>query len=156
VVSSAIGFDQRRGDLVEVVNLRFADAPALAVNDGGGLLALLQFTKDDIMRAVEFVVMGILGLVVVLVVVRPLVRRIIEPDPPAAANLVQAIANRTATGAEPAPAVTQNETGKMLEIAKISGKLQAETVKQVGELGDSHPNETAIIREWLSEAASPS
>jgi flagellar M-ring protein FliF len=155
-VRSAIGFDQRRGDLVEVVNLRFADAPALAVNDGGGLLALLQFTKDDIMRAVEFLVMGILGLVVVLVVVRPLVRRIIEPDQSAAA-LVQGLANRTTPAAEPAPAVTQNETGKMLEIAKISGKLQAETVKQVGELADSHPNETAaIIREWLSEAASPS
>jgi flagellar M-ring protein FliF len=98
-----------------------------------------------------------LGLVVVLVVVRPLVRRIIEPDPSAAANLVQAIANRTTTGAEPAPAVTLSETGKMLESAKISGKLQAETVKQVGELADNHPNETAaIIREWLSEAASTS
>ena len=160
LVRSAIGFDQRRGDLVEVVNLRFADAPALAVNDGGGLLSMLQFTKDDIMRAVEFLVMGILGLVVVLVVVRPLVRRIIEPDPSAAANPAQALANRTATGTgtEPAPAaVTQSETGKMLEIAKISGKLQAETVKQVGELADNHPNETAaIIREWLSEAATSS
>jgi flagellar M-ring protein FliF len=157
LVRSAIGFDQRRGDLVEVVNLRFADAPALAVNDGGGLLALLQFTKDDIMRAVEFLVMGILGVVVVLVVVRPLVRRIIEPDPSAAANLVQAIANRTPTGAEPAPAVTQSETGKMLEVAKISGKLQAETVKQVGELADNNASETAaIIREWLSEAATSS
>jgi flagellar M-ring protein FliF len=160
LVRSAIGFDQRRGDLVEVVNLRFADAPALAVNDGGGLLAMLQFTKDDIMRAVEFLVMGVLGLVVVLVVVRPLVRRIIEPDLSAAANLVQAIANRTTTGtgAEPAPvAVTQSETGKMLEIAKISGKLQAETVKQVGELADNNASETAaIIREWLSEAAASS
>jgi flagellar M-ring protein FliF len=156
LVRSAIGFDQRRGDQVEVVNLRFADAPALAVNDGGGLLAMLQFTKDDIMRAVEFLVMGVLGLVVVLVVVRPLVRRIIEPDP-SAANLVQAIAKGTTTGAEPAPAaVPQSETGKMLEFAKISGKLQADTVKQVGELADSNPNETAaIIREWLSESASP-
>jgi flagellar M-ring protein FliF len=154
LVRSAIGFDQRRGDQVEVINLRFADAPALAVGDGGGLLAMLQFTKDDIMRAVEFLVMGILGLVVVLVVVRPLVRRIIEPD---VANLTQAIAKGTTTGAEPAPvAVPQSETRKMLEFAKISGKLQADTVKQVGELADSHPNETAaIIREWLSKAASP-
>jgi flagellar M-ring protein FliF len=156
LVRSAIGFDQRRGDQVEVVNLRFAEAPALAVNDSGGLLALLQFSKDDIMRAVELLVMGILGLVVVLVVVRPLVRRIIEPDQSAAA-LVQALANRTTTGPEPAPAVTQSETGKMLEIAKISGKLQAETVKQVGELADNNASETAaIIREWLSEAAASS
>jgi flagellar biosynthesis/type III secretory pathway M-ring protein FliF/YscJ len=53
--------------------------------------------------------------------------------------------------------VTQSETGKMLEIAKISGKLQAETVKQVGELADNNASETAaIIREWLSEAAASS
>jgi flagellar M-ring protein FliF len=156
LVRSAIGFDQRRGDQVEVVNLRFADAPALAVNDSGGLLAMLQFTKDDIVRAVELLVMGILGLVVVLVVVRPLVRRIIEPDQSAAA-LVEALANRTTSSPEPTPAVTQSQTGKMLEIAKISGKLQAETVKQVGELADNNASETAaIIREWLSEAAASS
>ena len=59
----------------------------------------------------------------------------------------------SAPGPEPTPAVTQGETGKMLEIAKVSGKLQAEAVKQVGELADNNPNETtAIIREWLSEA----
>jgi flagellar M-ring protein FliF len=156
LVRSAIGFDQRRGDQVEVVNLRFADAPALAVNDSGGLLAMLQFTKDDIVRAVELLVMGILGLVVVLVVVRPLVRRIVEPDQSAAA-LVEALANRTTSSPEPTPAVTQSQTGKMLEIAKISGKLQAETVKQVGELADNNASETAaIIREWLSEAAASS
>ena len=80
LVRSAIGFDQRRGDQVEVVNLRFAETPALAVSEPGGLLALLQFTKDDIMRGVELLVMALLGVVVVLVVVRPLVRRIIEPD----------------------------------------------------------------------------
>src|SRR6201986_2617191 len=80
LVRSAIGFDQKRGDQVEVVNLRFAETPALNVGDTGGLLSMLQFTKDDIMRGVELVVMGLLGVVVVLVVVRPLIRRIIEPD----------------------------------------------------------------------------
>ncbi len=32
------------------------------------------------MRAIEMVVMGVLGLIVLLLVVRPLVRRIITPD----------------------------------------------------------------------------
>ena len=112
---------------------------------------MFQFTKDDIMRGVEFVVMGLLGVVVVLVVVRPLVRRIIEPDrlPPGLPS--QASAGRGANGAEPAPAGPQSTTGKMLEIAKISGKLQAEAVQQIGELADRNPHETAaIIREWLT------
>jgi flagellar M-ring protein FliF len=155
LVRSAIGFDQRRGDQVEVINLRFAETPALPVTDSGGLLTMFQFTKDDVMRAVELMVMGLLGIVVVLVVVRPLVRRIVEPDKLTAGAQAQGtLAGRpAANGAEPAPAALQTEAGKMLEIAKISGKLQAEAVKQVGELADTNPNETtAIIREWLSDA----
>ena len=64
LVRTAIGFDQKRGDAVEVVNLRFADAPATPIVEPAGWLSFLQFTKDDIMRAVELCVMGLLGLVV--------------------------------------------------------------------------------------------
>ena len=80
LVRSAIGFDQKRGDQVEVVNLRFAETPATPITEPSGWLAALQFTKDDIMRAIEMVVMGLLGLVVLLMVVRPLVRRILAPE----------------------------------------------------------------------------
>ena len=42
----------------------------------------------------------------------------------------------------------------MLEFAKVQGKVHAEAVKQVGELADKNPHETAAsIREWLTEAA---
>ncbi|MEA2931127.1 MAG: flagellar M-ring protein FliF, partial [Hyphomicrobiales bacterium] len=74
LVRTAIGFDQKRGDQVEIVNLRFADAPATPIQEPAGFLSFLQFTKDDLMRAIELVVMALLGLVVVLFVVRPLVR----------------------------------------------------------------------------------
>ena len=49
------------------------------------MLSFLQLTKDDIMRAVELAVMALLGLVVVLFVVRPLVRRILDAGEPRAA-----------------------------------------------------------------------
>ena len=45
-------------------------------------MAYLQFTKDDIMRFAEQGVMVVLGLVVLLMVVRPLVRRIVTPEGP--------------------------------------------------------------------------
>jgi flagellar M-ring protein FliF len=156
LVRSAIGFDQRRGDQVEVVNLRFAETPGLALPEQNGLLGMFQFTKDDIMRGVELMVMGLLGIVVVLVVVRPLVRRIIEPDKIAAAAKAQALAGPTAAGAtaDLAQAAKDTQAGKMLELAKVQGKVHAEAVKQVGELAEKNPHETAaIIREWLTEAA---
>src|SRR6201993_4726851 len=65
LVRSAIGFDQKRGDQVEVVNLKFAEAPAVApLAEPTGLLGMLQFTKDDVMYVIELGVMMLLGLVV--------------------------------------------------------------------------------------------
>jgi len=157
LVRSTIGFDQRRGDQVEVVNLQFAATPALNVAEPGGLLAMLQFTKDDIMRGVELLVMGLLGVIVVLVVVRPLVRRIIEPDHANPASAQAALAGPDAKAGEPAQPIAQTPSARMLEFAKIQGKVQAEAVKHVGELADHNPNETtAIIRSWLNESPASS
>jgi flagellar M-ring protein FliF len=80
LVRSAIGFDAKRGDQVEVVNLRFAETPPMPIAEPVGWMSYLTFTKDDIMRFAEQGVMVVLGLIVLLLVVRPLVRRIITPD----------------------------------------------------------------------------
>src|SRR6185437_9091419 len=80
LVRTAIGFDQKRGDQVEVVNLRFAEPTPITVNEPTGWTSYLQFTKDDIMRGAEMGVMAILALIVLLLVVRPLVRRIVTPE----------------------------------------------------------------------------
>jgi flagellar M-ring protein FliF len=84
LVRSAIGFDQKRGDQVEVVNLRFADPAAVPIGEPTSWMSYLQFTKDDIMRWAELGVMSLLGLIVLLTVVRPLVRRIVTPEGAAA------------------------------------------------------------------------
>ena len=80
LVRSAIGFDAKRGDQVEVVNLRFAETPPVPISEPSGWMSYLQFTKDDIMAAAEKGVMVLLGLIVLLLVVRPLVRRIVTPE----------------------------------------------------------------------------
>ena len=79
LVRTAIGFDQKRGDQVEVVNLRFAEVPANVIPEPTGLMSFLTFTKDDVMHWIELGVMFLLALVVLLLVVRPLVRRISSP-----------------------------------------------------------------------------
>src|SRR5579864_5700237 len=101
LVRSAIGFDQKRGDQVEVVNLRFAEAPAVApLEPPAGLLGMLQFTKDDVMYIIELGVMMMLGIVVLFMVIRPLVKRIIADEVAApAATEVPAIADGSAPAA---------------------------------------------------------
>lgn len=80
LVRTAIGFDAKRGDQVEVVNLRFADQTPVPVGEDAGWMKYLAFSKDDIMGLAEKGVMALLGFIVLLMVVRPLVRRVIAPD----------------------------------------------------------------------------
>ncbi|MGP0090865.1 MAG: flagellar basal-body MS-ring/collar protein FliF [Xanthobacteraceae bacterium] len=161
LVRSAIGFDQKRGDQVEVVNLRFAEAPVTAIAEPpAGWLGFLQFTKDDIMRALELAVMGVLGLVVLLLVVRPLVRRIVTPDPPKPADMALAAALAGDVQGALAAGATAEEikavpsaTAKMIDIAQVQGQVHAQSVQKVGELADRNPHEAiSIIRSWLHES----
>jgi flagellar M-ring protein FliF len=183
LVRSAIGFDAKRGDQVEVVNLRFAETTPSPVNEVTGWMSYLQFTKDDIMGAAEKGVMALLGLVVLFMVVRPLVRRVITPEgaqtpfaaaPAAAVPAVTAEAvaaagvmlpgvsgNITSTGGpnvsivggDEAVAIS-NRTSAMIDIAKVQGQVHAQSVQKVGELADKNPHEAvSIIRNWLHEDA---
>jgi flagellar M-ring protein FliF len=156
LVRSAIGFDQKRGDQVEVVNLKFAEPPmAQPINEPTGMLGMLSFTKDDVMNLIEMVVVLLLGLVVVFMVVRPLVKRILSPDP-AAAPAAPAPAPAL-TDATPPPGqnlIPSNATSQMIDVAQVQGQVHAQSVHRVGELADRNPSETvSIIRQWLSEPA---
>jgi len=171
LVRSAVGFDQQRGDQIEVVNLRFAEAPPALLADAAadeGWFAMPRFGKEDIMRAIELGVMGLLGLLVIFFVVRPLMRRVIP-----AAEAPQTIAvEGPGTMALPAPGTPDEEqalvpspplaveemapiesaTAKMIDIAQVQGQVHAQSILKVGELVDRNPHETAtIIREWLHE-----
>ncbi|MPZ41015.1 MAG: flagellar M-ring protein FliF [Rhizobiales bacterium] len=162
LVRTAIGFDQKRGDQVEVVNLRFAETQAVPINEPTGWLAFLQFSKADIMHWVELLVMALLGLIVLLTVVRPLVRRIVAPDEKRNqdAMIAAAIAGGDMQTAIAAGASADdikgvpNQTAKMIDIAQVQGQVHAQSVQRVGELVDRNPSETvSIIRTWLHESA---
>ncbi len=173
LVRSSIGFDQKRGDQVQVVNLRFAETPAVPITEPTGWLSAFQFTKDDIMRAIDMAVMGLLGLVVLLMVVRPLVRRVLAPDDRAVPALPRGgapaggdgdsgdgLAGANAAGLAAIPASTSlasieaSKASKMIDLAQVKGQVHAQSVQKVGEIADKNPEETvSIIRQWLHESA---
>jgi len=158
LVRSAIGFDQKRGDQVEVVNLKFAEAPVVPlVAEPSGLLGMLQFTKDDVMYVIELGVMMLLSLVVLFMVIRPLVKRILASEEVAslAAGAVQALTDASASAAAvPGQNLIPgtNTTAQMIDVAQVQGQVHAQSVHRVGELAERNPNETVtIVRQWLSE-----
>src|SRR5262249_8404629 len=126
-----------------------------------GILGMLQFTKDDVMYVIELGVMMVLGLVVLFMVVRPLVKRILASEE-IAALAAPAPALPEPPPPAPAPATMPGQalipggpgTAQLLDVAQIQGQVHAQSVHRVGELADRNPNETvAIVRQWLSEPA---
>ena len=103
------------------------------------------------MYVIELGVMAFLGLIVLFMVVRPLVRRVLSPE-----SLV-AIANTVALPAAPtgtAVAVPGSAVPSMIDVAQVQGQVHAQSVHRVGELADKNLTETvSIIRQWLSEPA---
>lgn len=159
LVRSAIGFDQKRGDAVEIVNLRFADGPVeLPIAEQQGLLGKFQLTKDDIMSVIELGVMAFLGIVVLFLVIRPLVKRILSPESIIAGALasgaVAALPAAAPAATGTAVAVATPSMSGMIEVAQVQGQLHAQSIQKIGELAEKNPTETAsIIRQWLSEPA---
>lgn len=174
LVRSAIGFDQRRGDQVEIVNLRFAEAPQLAAPEAPKPWWMIyDFTKEDIRYGIELLVLLIVSLLVMLFVVRPLLRRIVAPEEVAAVALPAGAAgghggggggasrdeeageggDTKAVKAPPLVPGMESATMKMIEMAQIKGEVHQASLAKVGELVEKNPHETvSIIRQWLNDA----
>ena len=79
LVKSAIGFDEKRGDQVNVVSMRFV-GDEVPVPDGGGLLGL-HLEKPDFMHLAQTALFGVIGLLALLLVLRPMVARLTSLAP---------------------------------------------------------------------------
>lgn len=150
LVRSAVGFDAERGDVVEVVNLQFAARPELTA-EGSSSPGLLDFTRDDLLNFANMAVTLIIALALVLFVLRPLLKRVLEPEPEPL-EMPQVVDQSQAQG-EPAPPPIPKRPDWM-DQAKQVGEAQMTTIKQVGELIEEHPRQAStIVRDWLNQAA---
>ncbi|MFC3675147.1 flagellar basal-body MS-ring/collar protein FliF [Ferrovibrio xuzhouensis] len=170
LVRNAIGFDQQRGDSVEVVTMRFAEPGDIPDQvDPNSLPVFLGMTKADLFRIGEIAGYVLLGLLAMLLVVRPIVRRVLEASresedvPPGmltpamsgvpmvvgGAPISELPAAPDAGMAPPTPGIES-----MIDIARIEGQVKASSLKKIGEIVDKHPEEAvSIIRNWLYQAA---
>lgn len=142
LVRSAVGFSEPRGDTVEVVNMRFVNNPTPEL--GSAAPGLFDFTMADILQIAEIAALLIVGLITVLFVLRPLLKRALAEEPKDPAEQVE-------------PQVMPGEDGPQdprLEAAQASGAKHNDMVKTVSELVNSSPDQAAdILRNWLQEAA---
>jgi len=166
LVRSAAGIKEERGDTLEIVNLEFADAGKNLgfVEDNG----FFGFTESQLMRIAEVLVLGVVAVLVLLLVVRPLIGRMVEGGPIGAQT--SRLSDQSAGSGHAALAgpghnddeqalhgnteVVAEEIDHMIDLNKVEGRVRASSVRKIGEIVDKHPDEAvAIIRNWLYQEA---
>lgn len=160
LVKAAVGFNAGRGDVVKVVNVRFARDPAL---EGEGKSGMFSFDKNDILRFAELGLGAIVVLLLIFFGLRPLLKSLGQPAGGPMPMLAGAGGRGPVAGDAPLQMQYDPNTGEMLalppsemdqriDIARIEGQVKASSVKRVSEFVDTHPEESvSILRTWLHE-----
>ena len=166
LVKSAVGFNEQRGDSVEIVNMQFVKLEPLEFDDGSLFLGI---SKEEFMQLAEILVLAVVGLLVILLVVRPVLTRLFESMPTALAGGPagalgdqEGVALAQLTGpeatADMAELLEEDEEDEeddslldqMIDINQVEGRVRASSLKQIGEIVDKHPEEAiAIVRNWM-------
>ena len=164
LVKSAMGFDQARGDQVQVTNMHFA-----RVDAGDGTPAakpLLGLDAAYWFKIIEAAIMCVTALLIGLFVARPLISRMFAPNPPSQPQPTQLAGASPVAGALPAPGARpaggSDASGAAplrvlpaqpgIDHQPIEGQVRESSIKKIGEVVNAHPEEAlAIIRTWLHQ-----
>jgi len=172
LVKTAIGFNEDRGDVLEVANLQFAqvDTDSEIIDES----LLFGFEKSDLIDAAEILVVSIMVILVVLLVLQPMVSKLMNVEmarqPESLDDLLQqellaaspanpalAPPGTGAIGADGQPLLSDDlggaeEDESLIDIQGIEGKVKASTVKKVEEVVENYPAEAvSVIRSWMSQ-----
>lgn len=159
LVKSAIGYDEQRGDSIEVVNMQFADVDA---GEGAADENLLfGFERSELLDAAEIITVAIMIILTILLVVQPMIGRLLTPSGPALDESLETglLAARPAGPALAAPPEggefepeAPGEEDSLINMQLVEGKVKASSVKKVEDIVQTYPNETvSVLRSWMSQ-----
>jgi flagellar M-ring protein FliF len=164
LVKSAMGFNQKRGDQVQISNMAFAHIDSAIGTPAP--LPFLGLESGDWFKIIEVGILSLTALLMGFFVARPLISRMFAspgsaprqallaaqgvagqlPSPGMAAAGTAALEGGSAMGALPAP------RDNMIDISRIEGQVRESSIRKVGEVVQAHPEEAlAILRTWLHQ-----
>jgi flagellar M-ring protein FliF len=166
LVSSAVGFDESRGDIITIKSMALQSVPAVGAFADSSLLNQVNI---DFMSAIQMVILAIVTLVLGLFVVRPLLSKGGGAYPGSQPALIaQQVDGRIGIstesrgndqGAEDArfgrPNTQKLPAGQEiinLENSSIEGLAVEDSVERLQKMiGDRQEETVAILRGWLEE-----
>lgn len=168
LVRSAVGYNEARGDTVEVINLPFANIEGDFTEEEGN--ALFGFDKKDIIDMVEMLTLSVMVVLVLLLVVRPMLSKILAAIPSAPAGQAYGPdTNMMLPAGAPRPALMapdvglpgpggeamrpqMQETESLIDMSQVEGRVKSSSIRKVSEIVTTHPTETvSVLRNWMNQ-----
>lgn len=165
LVQTAIGYSEDRGDVVEIIDMAFAQIEEEDTPEPS------MFTKEDYFRFAEYGILFIAMMLVFFMIIRPIIKTAIPDEKVPDIDTVQA----TTTAGEPimAPDGSQmtvaqaQEAGisniappsqvgtipgeSLIDLSKVEGQVKESSIKKVIEIIDEFPEESVnVLRSWMA------
>lgn len=162
LVKSSIGFDEKRGDSVEVVNMRFNNETEVTAPEGA-----FDWIKTDLKNIIQTLVLGGVAILVILLIIRPLINRAIESSAAAAQLAEQEKAVLAGPGLHQASDLALSYAGAdgqqtmlageddedLVTIDHLRNRGRQSSVRKITEVIDRNPEEALnVLRQWFAPA----
>jgi len=168
LVRSAIGFNEQRGDQVQVTNMQFAPVD-IASEGTPAAEPLLGVNYDMWFKLAQVLILSVTALLVFLLVVKPMIRRLTTQTAAGTATAipsaqhgaqaaipnsegamqVAAATQLSAPAGAPQYAIPKRES---IDVSQIEGQVRESSIRKIGDVVQAHPEEAmAILRTWLHQ-----
>lgn len=143
LVKTAVGFQEKRGDTIKVINMPFNETPEEPDS-------VSQFTRwmnaIFTQKIIDLLLMLGVGLFIYYTTVRPMALRIVN-----IVGLREKVELPPPPPPEPEPLVLPPpEEEDFINISHIDGRMKSSSIKKIGDLIEAHPDEAVnIIRSWM-------
>ncbi len=167
LIASAVGYDEKRGDKLEVVNMRFTQE---SFNVGSE--SLFERFKLEAQSIIQTLIIAIVAILAILLVLRPAVVQMIKQSEAVStriSNELAALGNAgagagrlsgggdgTLMGAGSSGLLPGGSSGgdndMLIDVANIKGGMKSSSMRKVNEIVEKYPEETmAVLRNWITK-----
>lgn len=157
LIQNAVGYDEKRGDKVEVLNMRFMHEIQNIVQEDE-----FEWVKHDLKGIIQTLVVSIVVILVILLIIKPMVNRAFEITKRETEEAeVQAalaghdLAELKAIAGEERIDEEEEENEPLIDIEQFEERMNSSSVNAINDIIERHPEEAAtIIRNWIDETPS--
>lgn len=180
LVKSAVLFDEKRGDSVQVVNMQFT-----RVDEADEQSSIFDTFKHELQGIIQTVIIAGVAILAIMVVLRPAITYLQKTSAmmaeraaaaeaagvargaagqlPGIAALDPTAMLAAAAGALPPGAVgggggggqpEEEEEDSLIDLQNVRGRIRSSTLRKVVEIVDKNPNEAmGVMRQWMMKEA---